>query len=113
MEIDCDVSHNGIEAIDFTKNTFNDGSKFCDECKFYKIIFMDIDMPIKNGIETTRELIKFFKENNHKKTKIIGLSAFHQENIIHESLNAGMVDYITKPVSLKKLSEIIEKYLVN
>lgn len=113
IEVDCDVAHNGIEAIDFTKNTFNDGSKFCDECKFYKIIFMDIDMPIKNGIETTRELIKIFKENDHKKTKIIGLSAFHQENIILESLNAGMVDYITKPVSLKKLSEIIEKYLVN
>lgn len=113
MGVDCDVAHNGIEAIDLTKNSFNDGSKFCGDCKFYKIIFMDIDMPIKNGIETTIDLVKIFKNKNHKKTKIIGLSAFHQENIIAESLNAGMIDYITKPVSLKKMAEIIEKYFDN
>ena len=33
-------------------------------CKSFKIIFMDIEMPVKNGLETSLEIKKFFEEKD-------------------------------------------------
>ena len=84
--------------------------RFCNRCRCYKLILMDIDMPIKNGIEATEEIL-FFLKRIEISVNIVGLSAFDQEDIVKRSMEAGMVDFVTKPMKHTKLKEIISKYL--
>lgn len=112
-KIPNESANNGLEALglieDFLDNKIV--NKFCVKCKFYKLILMDIDMPIKNGIETTKS-IKNLLNGLSFNVKIVGLSAFNQIDIKNKGLKAGMCEYIEKPITLKKMNDIINKYVV-
>ena len=112
LNFSCDTAFNGLEAIEKIERICKEENepKFCEKCKFYKLILMDIDMPMKNGIEATREILSLLKSKN-RTVSIVGLSAFDQENIKRRGIEAGMEDYITKPISFKKVNELIFKYI--
>ncbi|EGG17406.1 histidine kinase [Cavenderia fasciculata] len=102
------VSHacNGIEAINAIKSDY------------YPIILMDCQMPLMGGIEATRVIRKYEKDNyssdkRYKKCFIIALTA-NEISEREECFAAGMNDFIQKPVrgSLLLLSAI-EKYIKN
>jgi CheY-like chemotaxis protein len=64
---------------------------------------MDIDMPVMNGIEATRIILK-----EKPDTVIIGLTAYRQ--LGKELLSAGARYVIEKPFSVRNLISIVEKY---
>lgn len=94
---DVDFANNGLSAI-----------KKVDE-KNYDLILMDINLPELDGIETTKRIRKL---NNGKHIPIFALTA----NIYKEQkaicLEAGMDEYISKPVHTKALIDKINHYLV-
>lgn len=106
-------ANNGLEALVLIENILENRieNKFCSKCRFYKLILMDIDMPMKNGIETT-ELIKNLLNGSRFNVRIVGLSAFNQEDIKRKGLKAGMCEYIEKPINFKKMNDIINKYVL-
>ena len=116
MKIVSDSASNGLEAVEkidklcFMSQEFRD-QKFCVKCKFYKMILMDIDMPIKNGIEATFEIVNLLK-NTTFSVSIVGLSAFDQEEIKRKGIEAGMKDYVSKPISFWKMKELVSKYVL-
>ena len=72
------------------------------------IIFMDIQMPIMNGVEAS----KYLKKN--EKTKdipIIGVTAYAYEDEIVKFKKSGMNEVLTKPVKMDKIKEAIDKYV--
>jgi CheY-like chemotaxis protein/two-component sensor histidine kinase len=73
------------------------------------LILMDIQMPTMDGLETTRRLRA---DPQFRNVPIIALTALAMPGDRERCLAAGATDYITKPVSLKKLAEMIEKYLL-
>jgi len=77
----------------------------------YDIVFMDMHMPIMDGIEATK---KWREEeatrSNTKKIPIIALTANVSEDDRLRCLNAGMNEFLTKPVSPERLAEILEVY---
>lgn len=83
---------NGEECLDMIYNLNLDPD----------FILMDYRMPIKNGVETTKELM-----NRKTKAKIIFISA--DINIKKEALQAGAKEFIRKPFSIDTLRRIIEK----
>ena len=111
-KIASESANNGLEAVKKVEDCLNDSnkSKFCDECKFYRLILMDVDMPIKNGIEATKDILNLI-ENTGFTVYIIGLSAFHQEEIKNRGIEAGMNEYILKPINSNKMKELIGKYI--
>lgn len=110
--VESDLANNGVEALNQIKIiTESKLRKFCRRCKFYKLILMDIDMPIKNGIQTTKELKEMEQEKKIKMT-IVGLSAFHQEDIRKQGMDAGMENYIIKPINQTKIKELIAKFII-
>ena len=111
MELSVSISREGISHEKINSDN-NKDKKFCIKCKFYKLILMDIDMPIKNGIEATEEILNLLKKYDIS-ANIVGLSAFDQEDIVKRSMEAGMKDFITKPINHNKLKEIITKYVSN
>jgi PAS domain S-box-containing protein len=94
-------AENGLEAIEKYKNNEFD------------LIFMDVQMPIMDGLEATKKIREYEKENNKKDTPIIALSAGILKSEQERAFSSGMSDYLTKPINIDKLKEIINNYLNN
>lgn len=76
--------------------------------KDYDIILMDVQMPEMDGIEATEKIIEtIFLE---KQPRVIALTANAMSGDRDICLKAGMVDYMAKPVKLKELQKMIEKW---
>ena len=72
------------------------------------LVFMDIQMPDLDGIQTTRELRAL--EQGLRHTPIIALTAHALESERQYLLNAGMDDYLSKPVTENHLRHMLEKW---
>jgi len=91
------TASNGVEAVDMA-----------DKNK-YDIIFMDIDMPEKDGVTATKEIKE--EKNLNEKTPIVALTAMALEGDKERLIREGLDDYIAKPLSKSKLENILNKYL--
>lgn len=81
--------------------------KLCKKEQF-DLIFMDIQMPVKNGYETTAEIRKL---KNTENTPIIALTAGIMLGEKEKCLEAAMNDYISKPIIKSNLELILHKWL--
>jgi CheY-like chemotaxis protein len=97
MELDVEVAENGREALELYQK------------EKYDLIFMDIQMPEMDGYQTTKEIRRF--ENKEKRVPIIALTANALSGDREKCLEAGMDDYISKPIEAEKIEEILKKYL--
>lgn len=77
----------------------------------YDAILMDENMPEMNGIEATKKIIESEKHNKLPHTPIIALTANALKGDKEKFIAAGMDDYITKPVDMQRLHEILLKFL--
>jgi CheY-like chemotaxis protein len=73
----------------------------------YDIVFMDIKMPEMDGVEATRIIRQRWPDNG---PKIIALTAYGLEGDREKFIEAGMDDYIAKPVKKEDLAKVLEKY---
>ena len=81
--------------------------KLCEKEQL-DLILMDIHMPVKNGYETTAEIRKLKKA---EKIPIIALTAGILLEEKEKCLEAGMNDYISKPIIKSNLELILHKWL--
>jgi CheY-like chemotaxis protein len=88
-----DVAFNGVEVID-AMNRRN-----------YDVIFMDAEMPEMDGRETTITIRKSFPVN--QQPHIIAMTANANEGDREEYLSVGMDDYITKPLRIEELVQVL------
>lgn len=77
---------------------------------YYDLIFMDIQMPEMNGLEATRK-IRQLDRKDAKEIPIVAMTANAFSEDISISLEAGMNDHISKPLELKRLYQVLGKYL--
>ena len=75
----------------------------------FDLIFMDVQIPEMNGFEAARA-IRQIEESNGTRTLIIALTANAMAGDRDLCLDSGMDDYISKPIELTKLQEMIVKY---
>jgi signal transduction histidine kinase/DNA-binding response OmpR family regulator len=87
--------NNGKEAFEAAKNNV------------YDIIFMDVQMPEMDGFEATG-LIREWEKETGKHTPIVAMTAHAMKGDREKCINAGMDDYMTKPISLKILSDTLK-----
>lgn len=84
--------------------------RFCKEREF-DLVFMDIQMPGMSGLETTQLIRQYEQENGIEKVvPIIALTAHAMANEKEALLNAGMNDYLTKPVQDFQLTHMLQKW---
>ena len=76
----------------------------------FDIIFMDIQMPDISGYKTT-EIIRDMEKELHRYTPIIATTAFALVGDREKCIDAGMDDYLGKPIDAEKFYAIVEKHL--
>jgi signal transduction histidine kinase/DNA-binding response OmpR family regulator len=76
-----------------------------------RMICMDVSMPVMNGMEATKR-IRSLEEGSIVHTPIIAVTAHAMTGHRESFLAAGMDDYLSKPVSANKFTEMIEKWML-
>jgi CheY-like chemotaxis protein len=89
------VACNGQEALDRLEEDF------------YDIILMDIQMPVMDGLEATRQICQKYAET--ERPWIVALTAAAMGGDREKALKEGMNDFITKPVRTERLIEALKK----
>lgn len=89
-----EIASSGEEALSLMKNT-----SFC-------CVLMDIQMPDMDGFETTQKI-----REKDADIPIIAMTAFAFDGVKEQCLEAGMNDYITKPINVDELSRKIQLYV--
>jgi len=100
-----------LQNYNISVMTASDGVEAIQKCSkhSFDIIFMDIDMPEKNGIDATRD-IKMSNTSN-RSVPIVALTAMAMEGDKEMLLEKGLDDYIPKPLNREKLEIVLNKYL--
>lgn len=94
----ADLAGNGHEAIEKLDRTV------------YDLVLMDCQMPEMDGFEATRAIRKMEgKRDRH--TPIVALTASAMAGDREICLAAGMDDYLTKPIQLAALRDVVERWL--
>ena len=101
LKLGCKVEHaaNGAEGLNKLKQ------------KTYDMVFMDCFMPIMDGYETTQKFRDYEAENRKDRSLIIALTADSREDNRNRCLEVGMDDFISKPISIEKVKDILNKHL--
>ena len=97
LGLNADVVNDGIEAVEAL------------QIKNYDLILMDWQMPRMDGLEATRRIRALSFET---KPVIIAVTANAMSGDIDKCLEAGMDDYLSKPIRREKLALTLEKWLV-
>jgi CheY-like chemotaxis protein len=92
------IAENGVEALELYPT------------KPWDMILMDIQMPLMDGLTATRKIREMEKKLG-KKIKIIALTALAQLEDRQTCLDAGMDDYLAKPIKKKVLLEMLNKHV--
>ncbi len=97
-----------IDRVDNGKAAVDKMASVADE--YYDIIFMDIQMPIMNGYEAT-VAIRAMERDYTKRIPIIAMTANAFAEDVEAARNAGMNEHVAKPLDLKKLNQVLIKWL--
>lgn len=76
----------------------------------YDLIFMDVQMPDMNGRQATEAIRAWEVESEHPPVPIVALTAHAMSNEKRALLQAGMDDYLTKPISDRQLAQVVLKW---
>jgi CheY-like chemotaxis protein len=84
----------------------NEAVNFCETDPSIDLVLMDIKMPFLNGFEATR-LIKI----KRPELPIVAQTAYAMSSDKVEATNAGCDGYLSKPLKISQITEVLEKYL--
>jgi CheY-like chemotaxis protein len=100
-----------LELMDCRVDVANDGNAALASASSgdYDLIFMDCHMPVMDGFESTRR-IRAFEGSGRRRTPIVALTADTLASDRERCREAGMDDFVTKPVSSTILASTIERW---
>jgi signal transduction histidine kinase/CheY-like chemotaxis protein len=98
MGYSIDIAGNGLEAVDAVQR------------QQYDIVFMDVQMPEMDGLEATARILRLFE--NQQRPIIIAMTANAMSGDREICLEAGMDDYLSKPIVLEQVQSKLEYWAV-
>ncbi len=99
MGMKVEATATGVEAVEALKKMPFD------------LVLMDVQMPVMDGLQATREIRSQKSKALNPDIPIVAMTAHALKGDREKCLEAGMNDYISKPVSLQNLTEILDKWL--
>ncbi len=109
-EINASVAYSHLNDLGHNVDIATDGTTalYAMHKHHYQLVFMDVNMPNLNGLEATRQWRRLEKNKSH--LPIIALTAKATSEDRDRCLDAGMDDFLSKPVNESQLKEILKKY---
>ncbi|MEO1347400.1 MAG: PAS domain S-box protein [Cyanobacteria bacterium J06635_15] len=99
-----DVAINGLEALHLLEAA--------PQNQAYTLVFMDCQMPELDGYEASRQIREGIASDRNRDITIIAMTANAMKGDKEKCLEAGMNDYLAKPIDPKALSEMLQKWLL-
>ena len=97
--VTVELANNGLEAFEKRKSSN------------YDLIFMDIQMPVMDGIEATHEIINYEIEEKLEHIPIVALTANALNGDKEKFISEGLDEYIPKPIDTNELLYVLKKFL--
>ncbi|KAL2039307.1 hypothetical protein N7G274_007975 [Stereocaulon virgatum] len=95
---DVTIAKDGQEAFELVKESM-------EQRKFFNLIFMDVQMPNLDGIQSTR----LIREMGYS-APIVALTAFAEESNVKECMDSGMNFFLPKPIRRPQLKQVLKRY---
>ncbi len=76
----------------------------------YDIVFMDIQMPVMNGIDATKAMIAFEQSKNLDHTPVVAVTANALKGDRERFMSEGMDEYVSKPIDLEKFIRVLKLF---
>ncbi|KAH7084917.1 hypothetical protein BKA63DRAFT_5151 [Paraphoma chrysanthemicola] len=92
-------AENGLQALEAYRS---------NPAKF-KILLMDMSMPIMDGMTSTRAIREYEHENNIKRCRIVALTGLASASARLEALNSGVDHFMTKPLNFRALGALLKR----
>ncbi len=101
-----------ISKLGYSADIVSNGSEAVKKLsqKFYKMVFMDIQMPVMDGIEATSIIRNKYSDVLDHDVPVVAMTAHAMSGDKEKCLFAGMNDYISKPIDIKALESILKKW---
>ena len=105
------VAEHLLNKLGYTIKIANDGVKAVETLKKqkYDLVLMDIQMPVMDGYKATQNIRQ--TESINRETPIIALTAHAMKGDREKCLEAGMNDYLPKPILQSTLKKVLEQWL--
>ena len=106
----CDVLKMILEGRGYTVETCNDGREALEhlEKNSFDIVVSDLNMPVMDGYEV---LARLRSNDTTKDIKVVMVSALGGKIDIKNAMDLGADGYITKPVVVQKLYDLLDKFI--
>jgi signal transduction histidine kinase/ActR/RegA family two-component response regulator len=99
-----------LSRLGFISLAFDNGQHALEAIQsglHFDLVLMDVQMPIMDGLEATRRIRSLEQENRLPRLPVIGFTAGVLEDERQRAIEAGMDDFLAKPVSLKSLEKTL------
>ena len=93
----ADIAKNGEEALALYQQNY----------ERYQLVLMDCEMPEIDGYQATQQIRAFEHEYNLKSVTIVALTAHAMRDQQHRCVQAGMDDFLTKPLAFERLKQLL------
>jgi PAS domain S-box-containing protein len=105
------VARRFLERMGCEVHVVGDGKQAVEafERNSYAFILMDMQMPVMDGLEATRRIRALEGDSRH--TPIVALTANAMRGTLERCLEAGMDDYLTKPLEVSRLQDVLDRFL--
>ena len=104
-----------LKNIGVTSECANNGKEglniYMKNAQKYDIIFMDIQMPIMNGVDATKAILAYEQSQSLKHTPIVAVTANALKGDRERFMAEGMDEYVSKPINLDKFIRVLKLFL--
>jgi signal transduction histidine kinase/ActR/RegA family two-component response regulator len=101
LGIDCDDASNGEEAV----------KRIQSDAVGYDLVLMDIQMPVMDGLKATELIRQWERDHAKARTPVAALTAGAYAEDRQNCQDAGMDDYLTKPIVVVELKAVLDRWL--
>ena len=102
-----------LEHLGLRVRAAHDGAQSLAAClaQAPDLVIMDVRMPVMDGLEATRQLRRLQQQGRLPRFPVLGLSAHALETDRRAALDAGMDDYLTKPIDAERLRQAVQRWM--
>jgi signal transduction histidine kinase/CheY-like chemotaxis protein/CHASE2 domain-containing sensor protein len=110
-QVNQKVAVRQLSKLGYRVDVVNNGQEALEKlaCKSYDVILMDCHMPILDGYATTTAIRQL--PDRRRDIAIIALTASVMQSDLEQALAVGMNDFLSKPVKIEQLQQVIERWL--